>query len=230
MTTQNSDSPLTTETSNLFTTNPKIVIKQNGNVLKTVSFERGSELRRTLRSYYDAKGEDMLVNVPNTIDQMTYEHVLMLAGIEPDTYKIQVVEGSVVKPEHLVEDDIRQGETQLIIELLNKDFKAAAITLIDMNSDSGEIHVAYGKGQDLERYLESFGLKANPRTVNKGMTYADVIAVVEKMKRVNLQNNSFSNYVTKKDVKMDEFVPEKDAMSIEGITLLAAKPITGNES
>ncbi len=212
-----------------FTTNPNVIIKKAGVVVGTVEFEKGSELRQTLRTFYDGKGGDILQLVPTSTDQMTYEHVLLLAGIEPDSYKIQVVEGSVVKPEHLVEDDLRAGATQLVIELLGKDFKADAVTLIDMNSDSSEIKIAWAKGQDLENYLASFGLKSNPRTVNKGMTYRDVISVVEKMKKVSLGNNSFSHYITKKDVGMDEFVPENEALSVEGVTLLAAKPITGNK-
>lgn len=226
----NPNESTTVAQSNLFRTNPKISVRKDGRVIKTIDYEAGTELRQTLRDLYDAAGQDMLELVPSDLSQMTYEHVLLLAGVtDPDNYKIQIVEGPIVQLAHLVEDDLGTA-TQITIDLLPKDmsFKADAISLIDMNSDSGEIKVSWAKGEELKHYMSQWGLEPNARTVKKGMTYGDVISIVEKMKRVSLKNNSFSNYATRKEVAMDEIVSEKDVLSEEGVTLLAAKPIVGN--
>lgn len=204
-----------------------VFVNPNGNGAE-VNVLKGVELRIALRNLLQSRytNEDILEKVPDDVEDMTYEHALLLGGLPADS-NLKKETGEPIDPQYLVHEDFGQGQEILRVELVgSKGFKVQAVTIIDMNSGSGKLKVDYVTGAELARRLTACG--GGSPSSSTGMTPRDVVNLLRGEQGVDLSKSTLNDFKTKQPIAMDKVIDERIIMNT-GMTWVSAKAIEGNE-
>ena len=211
----------------------KILFVSAGQSKGEVNVLSGEELRMKLRATLKTKfpnksDQEILEMVPADVEQMTYQHALLLAGLDTESHIRNRDTNAEVRSEDLVEQDFGPGQEVLAIDLAGaKGFKARGIQIIDMNASSGKLFVDYVTGDGLRARLAACGQPA-PQNA-KGMTVRDALHLLRGEQNIDLTNSPLKDYKSpdKGIINIDEVIDQKVIMA-SSLVLVAAKPIEGN--
>lgn len=208
----------------------KILFVEAGASKAEVSVLSGEELRMKLRATLKTKfpnksDQEILEMVPADVEQMTYQHALLIAGLDANAFMTNRDTNVEVHGDEFVDQDFGPGQETLAIDLSGpKGFKARAIQIIDMNASSGKLFVDYVTGEELARRLAACG---QPSPNKKGMTVRDALHLLRGEQNIDLTNSPLQDYKSKVAVNPDAVIDQKVIMA-SSLVLVAAKPIEGN--